>query len=54
MPIPRQTLDGKFRVFSGVAKTCCSILFSGKFLPVVSGILGFRIHNPVQGYQESR
>ena len=49
----RQPSDGKFRVFLGAVKTCCSILFSGKFLLLESGILGLRIHNPSQGIQNS-
>ena len=49
----RQPSDGKFRVFLGSVKTCCSILFSGKFLLLESGILGLRIHNPSQGIQNS-
>ena len=49
----RQPSDGKFRVFLGAVKTCCSILFSGKFLLLESGILSLRIHNPSQGIQNS-
>ena len=48
--MPHSRANAWWQIPGGVAKTCCSILFSGKFLLVASGILGLRIYNPGQAY----